>query len=284
MKEILGTKYAIDGINFTIQHLHQTGHVSMRKPHSHPTYELYYVLDGGRTFFINKTVYTAKKGDLIFINPNDIHRTTSSDELKCERILVNFSESFLELELSRYETSILSGKYDNSLFHFSVHTQAIIEELLEKMIHECHTMQNAYETFVRSLLVQVIIHIDRHTATKNEKKNASILPMHQKMTEIAMYLNEHFQEDITLQDVSNRFYISPSYLSRTFKKVTGFQFKEYLQTIRFKEAKRLLRESKEPISQIASAIGYQHTANFNVIFKKVTGFTPGQYRKNTRIE
>jgi AraC family transcriptional regulator, arabinose operon regulatory protein len=280
--EILGTKHAIGGNQFTIQYLHQTGHVSMNKAHSHPTYELYYVLNGGRVFFINETVYTAQKGDLILIYPNDIHRTTSSEALKCERILINFSESFLDVELSRCPI-LLKPEYAGAPFiRFPIDIQASVEELLLKLLHECEAMQLAYETYVRSLLMELLVLMYRYSVKASVKQHPSNHPMHNKINEIAAYLNEHFQENVSLQEVAALFYISPSYLSRIFKKITGFKFTEYVQIIRLREAKRLLRESKEPISMIAHKTGFEHPAHFNVMFKKATGVTPGQYRKNFR--
>lgn len=278
MTEVLKTRYAIEGSEFTIKYLYQTGQGSMRKAHAHPTYEIYYVLDGGRVYFINNTVYTVQKGDMILVNPNDIHRTTSSDAPKCERILVNFKESFLADELARCPISLLK-QFGVPLIRLPVDKQAIVEELLQKMIRECENKQEAHETYVRALLTELLIQMHRNAVNANVKPTSSTHPMHQRMTEIATYLNDHFQGKITLQDIADLFYISPSYLSRTFKKITGFHFKEYLLIIRLREAKRLLRESRDAISQIAEKTGFEHAAHFTIVFKKGTGITPANYRK-----
>ncbi|UUZ96403.1 AraC family transcriptional regulator [Paenibacillus sp. P25] len=63
--------------------------------------------------------------------------------------------------------------------------------------------------------------------------------MHQKVTEIASFLNLHYNESLTLEQVAGQFYISPSYLSRIFSKITGYHFREYIQVVRIKEAQRL---------------------------------------------
>lgn len=284
MTEILGTKYAIAENDFTIQYLYQTGPASMPRSHSHPTYEIYYLLDGERVFFVNETVYTAQKGELILLHPHDIHRTTSSDALKCERILINFSESFLATELSRCQVPLLQKHAASPLIHFPIDMQTVVEELLQKMLRECELGYEAVETCVRAQLIELLVHMRRHTIKESMKQTVTTHPMHQKMTEVAGYLNDNFHSQITLHEVSKLFYISPSYLSRTFKRITGFQFKEYLQIIRLREAKRLLRESNAPISQIAENTGFEHVANFNVMFKKVTGVTPSFYRKSNRCQ
>lgn len=277
-----GTKYVIDAGAFSIEYLQQTGYSSMPGPHAHPAYEIFYVLNGGRVFFINETVYTVEKGDMIFIHPNDVHRTTSSQALKCERILVNFLESFIVPELSRSSVRLLPLSRPSPLFRFPVNEQAAIEELLRSMLHECQTQDEGCVTYVRALLAKLLVRLYRHHRKEHEMLTSPAHPMHQKISEIAAYLNEHFQQNVTLRDVARQFYISPSYLSRVFKKITGFQFKEYLQIIRVREAQRLLRESDDSIGLIAEKTGFAHTANFNVTFKALTGITPGYYRRSTR--
>ncbi|WP_245613748.1 AraC family transcriptional regulator [Alkalihalobacterium bogoriense] len=276
---MIGTKYSINDEEFAIQYVHQSGFVSMPTAHAHPSYELYYVVNGGRVFFINGKIYTAEKGDMIIIFPNDIHRSTSSEKLKCERILINFHDDFISNDMRNFVFDRLSK---TSLLHIPINKQAQIEELLENMLRESEEKQAGYEHYVRALLMEVLIELYRHVTKETKRKTESSHPMHQKIIEIAAYVTEHLHEKVTLEDAASRFYISPSYLSRIFKTVTGFHFKEYVQIVRLKEAKRLLRETNWKISYIAEQTGYEHHANFIVAFKRGEGMTPRQYRNINR--
>ena len=85
--------------------------------------------------------------------------------------------------------------------------------------------------------------------------------------------------EITLETLSNMFYISPCYLSRTFKKVSGLPFPRYLNNVRIKEAKRLLRKTKMPVGAVGEAVGYVSNAHFGRAFKSLTGRSPQEYRR-----
>lgn len=97
--------------------------------------------------------------------------------------------------------------------------------------------------------------------------------------EIALFLEQHASEDITLQDVANRFYLSREYISRKFKQVMGENVSDYIAGIRMKRAKELLGNAGLKIAQIAEQVGFQDEKYFSKVFKKWTGCTPNDYRK-----
>jgi YesN/AraC family two-component response regulator len=131
---------------------------------------------------------------------------------------------------------------------------------------------------VKSSLVRLLIRIRRQGLQETDKLQPFNHPMHEKVSEIAAYLNRNYSEDITLEQISKQFYISPSYLSRIFKKLTGFHFREYLLVVRVKEAQKLLRESQEKVVNIAQSVGFEHVSHFNTTFKKFVGLSPLKYR------
>ena len=96
------------------------------------------------------------------------------------------------------------------------------------------------------------------------------------------YLNDYYREDITLDDLAEKFYISRSYLTRIFKETTGITVVQYLTVVRIRQAARLLRETDSPITEIADLCGFGNVTYFEKVFNRIRGMTPRQYRKNNR--
>ncbi|OXM82795.1 helix-turn-helix transcriptional regulator [Paenibacillus rigui] len=285
MPDVFGPKYRIGDNAFTIQYMQRKGFSKMPGTHNHPFYELYYLLQGERTYFINGTVVTARRGDMVIVHPYDVHKTASSQVPEFERVLINFTEQFVHSEPGTETMNLEAGvpllPFPNRsrLLRFSLKDQAAVEQLLREMLSECAEQQPGFEMYVKALLHQLLVRMHRQSRALELEPPHPLHPMHAKISEIATYLNGHFQEEISLERVAKQFYISVSYLSRMFKKVTGFHFREYVQVIRVNEAQRLLRETQEKVLTIAERSGFEHVAHFNTTFKKLTGVSPLRYRK-----
>lgn len=100
-----------------------------------------------------------------------------------------------------------------------------------------------------------------------------------QLQEILHYLGENFQQPITVQSVSKRFFMHPNYLSQLFKKEMKMNFTQYVTSMRMASAQRMLRESLLPVSDIAERTGYRDYFYFARAFKKHTGMTPTAYRE-----
>jgi two-component system response regulator YesN len=97
---------------------------------------------------------------------------------------------------------------------------------------------------------------------------------------VVEYINNHYEEEITLQGLSELFHINPSYISQLFRKETGMTFKEYLTKLRISYASALLADTNLSISQITHKAGYNDYFYFIKAFKKRKGKTPKQYRNS----
>jgi two-component system response regulator YesN len=92
------------------------------------------------------------------------------------------------------------------------------------------------------------------------------------------YISQHFAEPISLQDVAERVYLSPSHFSRLFKAEMGVTFTEYLTQYRIQKSKILLRITSLPVEIIANNTGFSNSSYFSTTFKRLEGRTPTEYR------
>jgi two-component system response regulator YesN len=92
------------------------------------------------------------------------------------------------------------------------------------------------------------------------------------------YIREHYARPITLDDAAHSVFLSPFYLSHTFKDELGITFIEYLTRVRMEEAKKLLSDKSLSMQAIAEGVGYDDASYFSKVFKKNVGVTPNKYR------
>ncbi|MEH7503573.1 response regulator [Neobacillus drentensis] len=99
-----------------------------------------------------------------------------------------------------------------------------------------------------------------------------------KLQEIDQYIIEHLSDNISSADMANFLFLNPSYFSRYFKKLAGENFTDYIHRFKMKTAEKMLQEKEESIEIIASRLGYSDRTYFSKIFKKHTGYSPGEYK------
>lgn len=95
------------------------------------------------------------------------------------------------------------------------------------------------------------------------------------------YINEHYSEKLTLQQLADYLYISSWHLCRVLKKSTNLNFVDILNNIRIEHAKRFLKETNLRVYEISQKVGYSDIAYFSKVFRSVTGLTPKQYREKS---
>ncbi|OMD78383.1 helix-turn-helix domain-containing protein [Paenibacillus odorifer] len=267
---------------FIIEQIKRAGPFSMDSDHYHDTYEIYYLLAGERSYYINNLIYTLRKGDLIFINKNELHRTTSKGSASHERILINFEESFLQKTLAHFELHFPFMATQSLLLRPGVHEQGVIEYLLFSMLKEQTEPRTQQSPYLQTLLIQLFIEMNRIQEISREPIAPENSEKQLKVYEIIDFLQTHYAEKLTLERLSETFFISSTYLCRVFKQTTGFTIVEYLNYIRIKEAQRLLQSTNAKVTNIAEDTGFDSIAHFGRVFKQIVKRSPLQYRKQNR--
>ncbi|UQZ82426.1 Bifunctional transcriptional activator/DNA repair enzyme AdaA [Paenibacillus konkukensis] len=274
--------------NFQFNNAEGTFSISYRKAlshhmpasHFHSTYEIYYLLSGEREFFIKDRTMVMKEGDVIIISPNILHRTTNAETPAHERLIVNIHESDMRLANGSH-TDILQPLFEQEyiVVQCSLQDRIAVEALAARIMQEIRDRKPGFEMYALTLVLQLLVICCRHVKQNSMEPPESPSPMHERISEVVRYINNHYMQELSLHLLAEQFYVSPYYLSRFFKEATGFTFVEYLNSVRIKEAKKLLEQSSMKVSLISKKVGFGSVTHFGRVFKSITGYAPLYYRK-----
>lgn len=247
--------------------------------HRHDAYEIYLFISGNTNMYLEHSCYHLKRGDLLVINPSEMHRSVCLNNQLYERIGINLKKSVLD-RLSSAQTNLLSCFHSHplgqkNLIHLSEEQMNNFIRLADNLCQVLNSNQYGDDILVNSYLSQVLVLIN--TLYKNSNHTAdNIMPklVHNTMT----YIEEHLTEEISLEQLSKFFYLNGTYISRQFKKHTGLSIRSYILAQRISLAKVLLNEGKN-VSDACYLSGFYDYANFIRSFTKLVGISPGQYKK-----
>ncbi len=272
----------------------------MRSRHVHETIKLHFILEGQRLMFVDRETYRLSPHSAIVVNHNLIHKTSTAPGFPPDHH--NF---ILQLDRSRFDALLnaagLKGFDDfgdrfNGVASFDDSEWRLVLSVISEFKAMCTedknggtvSMEDAHAfLYLQALeLASIFAKARRRLLRAELEANQKAIPetvvktgVHQKVHEVALYLQTHIHESVSLEELAQRFFMSRSYLTRSFRNVTGFSVVEYMTYIRIQKAQQLLRESDRSITEIADLCGFGNITYFEKVFKTTTGHTPVQYRK-----
>lgn len=174
----------------------------------------------------------------------------------------------------------------HGLFHtLAVEETREIEKLIIKLSLLSQTTEvnkeMEAEAEAKILLIQLLFKVHQLVKTTLVELHEDREGKYLYIEKIASYLQKHFKEVVSIEDVSKGLNLSPSYVSHTFKESTGYTVMQYLMEYRLIQAKYLIEVAGEnkTIKEISRECGFESDAHFNRFFKKRIGVTPNEYRK-----
>ncbi len=251
-----------------IQYVQNNG-MNQKDSHFHINYEIYYLLSGKRRYVINSTIYDIKEGDIILIPPMVMHKTQnppSSDENAHERLLFNVFDI----------PEILTPVFEKNFYRPDGIYKEKIRELIEESLNE--NLNDEKTEFLHKLNLHKILFI-LSKMPKDSSVPQKLSERDKIMQNAADYIKENCFKQITLNEISKEFGFTPEYFSSIFKKAIGLSFVDYLNNMRVALSLTYLAREDMSISQISEKCGFNDSNYFAIVFRKVTGTSPTQYRK-----
>jgi AraC-like DNA-binding protein len=241
--------------------------------HSHPDLvEVLLICEGSSEFLIGDRVQAIHPGDLVIYNSNVVH----DEVVDPEHALTYYCAAIGNLQLPGLRRNALTPDDAPAVYPVgeSLEPTRTLYDLMYRALSAgrpgseeyCHHLMMALLAKVRSVTGSLPVH-------PQEGTEPNVLGRR-----IQEYIDEHFQEQISLPELGEKLHMSPYYLSHVFKQMIGYSPVQYLLRRRIGEAQKLLISTDLPVSRISEMVGYDTQSYFNLQFTKHVGMSPLRFR------
>ncbi|MCR5824174.1 MAG: AraC family transcriptional regulator [Lachnospiraceae bacterium] len=253
----------------------------MNYEHLHSYVEFFYLKTGCCTYYVNGKEFHLSPGDIFIAAPGESHCTKYEGEVLCERTVIYCDLPVLGNEYLNFHKELIEK--------FSVSGKILvvkkgleqIDTLLENMLTEKNIPDDYSIENMILLFKQILLWIQRYGIFIYEQVDTST-GLDEDIDSIMKMVAEEYASTITLEDAAARINLSPTYLSKKFRHVTGKTFSEYVNYIRLRQATQMLLTTDDSVTRIATSCGFNSSNYFKDCFKKRFGVSPRTYRTQGR--
>lgn len=247
--------------------------------HWHEAMEILFCLNGSVRIHIEHEHLTLQRNQLIVFDSKEVHSIHSDSKLYM----------FLCIHVDKKQLSVYCP--DLELYHIKCRPIPLNDPKSTQYIHICQlahdltrmNVENASTSAMRSdgtALLMLADLIRYFSVYSLPGVTIGTSQSNDTLREIISYVNEHYTEKLSLEEVADQVGFSREYFCRFFKKHMGITFLRYLNEVRISHAGRLLMNTDMSISEVMNKIGFTNQTIFNRLFKEIYGLTPRQARNN----
>lgn len=250
--------------------------------HNHDFVEIVYVTEGEGKHSVNGEEFSVKAGDLLFLNYGCTHAFTVTDKMVAYNLMVRveyFTKNMIKddnlfymLALTSFEKIQHELNDKSPLVSFDYNERADIVNLFKNIENELSRNELGKSLVLDSYINVILCKVFRKIFVEDREKDL-LIPK-----DILDYISDHFNEKISLSDLSQRCFYNPAYFSRLFKKTFNMSFTDYIMDVRLKHCCELLKNSDHTIETIIEECGFSDRNTFYERFKNKYGCTPSEYR------
>ena len=248
--------------------------------HHHDFYEVYLLLGGNAEYIIENRTYRVTPGDVLFINPNELHQPIlRPEEGDYERLVLwidkNYLDQFASLGTDLKHCFRLAQANHTNLIRVEPGKLELLITLLEHARMELESTEFGSEIVSDTVLIQALVLLNRMAL-----KGGIVPQLRDKsdslVSRVLAFINEHYAEEISLDDLANRFFVSKYHLSREFSRLTGVSVYRYIIQKRLIMAKELLSRGGSS-TEVYQSCGFGDYSNFYRAFRSEYGVSPREY-------
>lgn len=265
--------------NFKIFHIRDKKDIKFEY-HHHDFSKIVILIDGDLTYYIEGKTYILKPWDILFINKNEIHKPVVNPDKYYERIVIWLNPDFMAKYaqgnndlLKCFEVAI---KNNYNLLRLNMKSIEIIKNIIQDIQSCDNSNEFGSEILKESLFVQLMVLMNRLFLNSDKNRDLEDIQYDKTIEGVLNYINSNLENDLSIDTIASKFFISKYYLMRKFKSQIGSSIHNYIIQKRLILAKSLISEGLT-MSNVCSKCGFNDYSSFVRAFKKVYGVSPSNY-------
>ncbi len=281
ISQIFDPRQVMKSNEFEVFHYKKSGAEDVQV-HHHGFYEVYCFLDGDVEYWVEGSIYRLKKGDLLLINPMELHKPILKSHSKnYERIVLWIDKNYLESLSENNEDltkcfDVSDPDHKNLLRPDEFERPKIIARLNE-LIREFYGNSYCNKLYAYGIFLQLMVEINRMSVLQkdNLKQKKEISPL---VSAVLNYVGEHLSEELSLEKIAGRFFVSKYHLSHEFTNAVGIGLCRYITLKRLVTARQMIVDGKGA-GEASTLCGFKDYTNFFRAFKAEYGISPSGAQK-----
>lgn len=272
-----------DGQQIVVTHIHfnhQYNMDSMQMATDH--YNIGITLQGHRRTITPTMSYSYQAGDVALAPPYMFHRTLAEFDEPYERIMIKFSPEFVEPFIKKVGQHIFNTLYETLVYHFTDEIQHKLKDMFFDILAE-YQKETSYKEFIlQGMLFRLFTTVlEEHIPSPGTTLHPT--PLTPQIINAIVYMENHYKEQPSMDEVARFAGFSSGYFSRLFHTQLGMTYSTYLCNIQLRHVQILLSTTELSVMEIAHETGYCHGEYLSAQFKRKTGMTPTEYRKQCHL-
>ena len=268
--------------------------------HFHEFHKLIFFISGQVTYQFEGRSYALRPGDILLVPFHSLHRTIIDTGEPYHRYIIWLTDKYLRKLHERFPTADPAARTasgtktcseaetvpglclpltQSRAYHLLHPDTLLFDNLLAALSQACRELsgsEHAHKALAEAYLCQILIQLDRQAMREESLETPGLHFSDRKVEEIITYIHHHLTEELSLDELSSRFYLSKSYLMHKFKCETGSSIHAYIQEKRLLRAAEYIRQGR-PVIESATLAGYRDYSSFLRSFHKLFGCSPRDF-------
>ncbi len=252
--------------------------------HYHDFNKIIIFISGDVVYNVEGKSYRLKPWDILLVPSTQVHKPIIEPEQEYERIVIWINDDFL-IEHGNEQNNLLTcfniAREDRNLVRLGQNSLSSIKAILAKLEQELKNKQFGTDVLCNALFVQFIVYINRLQLKPDLNTENIEVEFDEQITQVIQYINSNLGLDLSISELSSKFYINKFYLMHKFKDNTGYSIHKYVNNKRLQKCAASIKAGTSP-SEVASEFGFNDYSSFVRAFSKMFGVSPSKYYKASK--